>query len=293
MKPDFLLVAPPKSGTTAISEYMDRHPSISLAAVKEPFYFTSDSIKHISDSDKTKRNLMASVIEDELDYQSLWDRASVDSKCFEASVNYFYYHREAVPRIIEMCGDIPIIIVLRNPYDRLKSAYNFNRFETRSLNEALKQELSGLKDDYNPFVRYVFGSLYAEHLDAWMQSFSSVLILTYDEFSTDAEQTLSKIMDFLDLPHEEISTSDRINETFVTKWIFLSRLIAFKNILGIDISRFKFTILLKKIIYTKKKRVHYVDDIVRKKLDSLFREDITKTEAILGRNLSQWKDSSL
>ena len=155
-KPNFLLVSPPKSGTTALATYLNRHSNISMAAVKEPFYFTSRSIKRINDRDVTKKNLLAQVVETESEYNSLWDNASRDSKCFEASVNYFYFHSEAIERIHEKCGDIPIVILLRNPYDRLKSAYNFNRFELMSFNDALKFELKGKKDNYNPFVRYIY-----------------------------------------------------------------------------------------------------------------------------------------
>ena len=119
------------------------------------------------------------------------------------------------------------------------------------------------------------------------------MILTYDEFSDDPSQTLAKIMNFLNVPNEEILSSDRINETYISRHLIVRRLIAIKNILGLNTSRLKVTLYIKRLIYSKKKNSYFVEDRVKKIIDNLFFKDIQRLESILGVNLSTWKNSSL
>ena len=51
-KPNFLVIAPLKSGTSSIANYLKEHPEIFIPKVKEPFYFTSEVIKRISKDDQ-------------------------------------------------------------------------------------------------------------------------------------------------------------------------------------------------------------------------------------------------
>src|SRR5258706_7889695 len=41
-KPDFFIVGAPKSGTTALYNYLKLHPDIFLSPLKEPNFFASD-----------------------------------------------------------------------------------------------------------------------------------------------------------------------------------------------------------------------------------------------------------
>ena len=40
--PDFFIFGAPKCGTTALYEYLSRHPGVAMSSVKEPQYFCTD-----------------------------------------------------------------------------------------------------------------------------------------------------------------------------------------------------------------------------------------------------------
>ena len=42
MKPNFFIIGAPKSGTTALYQYLSSHPNIYMCTPKEPHYFSND-----------------------------------------------------------------------------------------------------------------------------------------------------------------------------------------------------------------------------------------------------------
>ena len=49
----------------------------------------------------------------------------------EASPDTMYFYKDTVPKIKETLGDIPIIIMLRNPVERAFSVYMYLRRDSR------------------------------------------------------------------------------------------------------------------------------------------------------------------
>ena len=118
------------------------------------------------------------------------------------SPDYLYYHKNAVPKILEEKNDqIPIIIVLRNPIDRAYSSYLYHVRDGReklSFEDALDAEDERRKANWAWGWFYIEGGLYAEQVKAYTDNFERVLLLLFEQDIVTGQAT-KKILDFLNL----------------------------------------------------------------------------------------------
>ena len=123
IKPNFIIVGVARCGTTSLFHYLEQHPEIGMAKVKEPKYFSSLDLtlpqNGIGDS-----TVFSKLIKDEASYDNLFEGLEGYKAVGEASSDYFYYHKTVIPRIKKKLGDIKIIVCLRDPVERAFSAYN-------------------------------------------------------------------------------------------------------------------------------------------------------------------------
>jgi hypothetical protein len=114
-EPNFFIVGAAKAGTTSLYHYLRQHPDVFMPEDKEPWYFCNlrepapNSAKRYSDLDA---------------YLTLFADAGDRRAIGEASVSYLTSPGTA-ERIYARYPDARIIIVLRNPADRVYSWYNF------------------------------------------------------------------------------------------------------------------------------------------------------------------------
>src|SRR5699024_5018381 len=83
------------------------------------------------------------VVKDRKQYDKLFDSLPNVKRIGEASPDYLYFHETASKNIKQELGDIPIIIVLRNPVNRAFSAYSYLKRDNReklSFKEGLEKE---------------------------------------------------------------------------------------------------------------------------------------------------------
>jgi hypothetical protein len=112
-RPSFLIIGAQKSGTSALSNYLSKHPSIRSACKKEIHFFDRD-IAHA-------RGYAWYHSHFPLPYEI--QRGAIT---FEATPSYLYRSKSA-RRIYEYESNIKLIIVLRNPVDRAYSQWNMYR----------------------------------------------------------------------------------------------------------------------------------------------------------------------
>src|SRR6266498_2750548 len=98
-KPNFFIVGAPKCGTTALYEYLRRHPHIFMPKLKEPHFFALD--------------LGHPMVKTEVHYASLFaDSTKEHMRVGEASV-YYLYSAVALPAIHAFNPDAKIIAMVR------------------------------------------------------------------------------------------------------------------------------------------------------------------------------------
>jgi hypothetical protein len=294
--PAFLIVGVARCGTTSLFHYLDQHPQIGFPKVKEPKFFSSQVISFpqngIGDSTVDEK-----MITDWASYQMLFE--GMDHLLTgEASSDYFYYHQQIIPLIKKTVGDIPIIISIRNPFDRAFSAYNNlirDGRETLSFYEALLAENERISQGWDWMWHYTKGSLYSEGIKNFQANFSKVKVVLFDELD-DPKSVLNELTDFLGLNRfEEFNTVTKYSPSGRPK-NFLIKLLASRNIGMINYLR-KSALELIPRQYLEKvssgffKKDELPTDVI-KMLNSSFESDILETEKILKRDLTHWKFSA-
>lgn len=225
MVPDFFIVGAAKSGTTSLYEALCGHDSIYNVSLKEPHFFSrpSKTLPHSGPFDhelgsSRYRNL------DLKKYTELY-LGKGDKLAADASADYLYFSQAAF-EIFNSVGDVPIIIILRNPIDRAISAYrNMCQmgYETLPFAEALAAEAERITANFDFMWHYKSVGLYAPQVHTYLETFSRVKILLYEELVSDQKAKLAEVVSFLDLPPQEL-VLPASNVTVNVRFKFFARL---------------------------------------------------------------------
>jgi hypothetical protein len=198
--PDFFIVGHPKSGTTALYEMLRRRAEIHMP-VKEPWFFASDRLPQTAVG-------YPDTLED---YLSLFENARPEQLVGEASPSYLM-SGVAASSIAALQPDARIIAILREPAAFLRSLHLQSvrdHVETeKDLRKALA--LEAVRREGNAIPRYSARPkelLYSEHvryveqLRRYHAVFprEQVLVLIYEDFRRDNEETVRRVLRFLDV----------------------------------------------------------------------------------------------
>jgi hypothetical protein len=212
-----LIIGAMKAGTTSLFSYLQDHPEICPASIKEPEFFSQNQehkpiLNHYSD---------------------LWDfNTEIHKYALEASTGYSKYPIESsVPQSIFDYGLQPkFIYIVRNPFDRIESHLNFI---------SPQDDL----DKKNLYLRAIHFSKYMTQLERYFEYFSreSFLILDFDELCQSPESLLRKVYGFLDISSDYFPETYKVENITPTKTRRLSpaeRAMIF-DILKLDLYRFQ------------------------------------------------------
>lgn len=178
-----IIIGAMKSGTSSVFNYLKTHPEICPAVVKEPEFF-SENQPHGFKTDN---------------FHDLWPAydPTVHKYVLEASTGYTKYPEEPnVPRKIFESGIRPkFIYIVRNPFDRIVSHYNFVTQKNWKYNTL---PAPGLRITDSHFVSL---SNYFLQLKQFRRYFppEQILILDFDELQKDPSCVLQKIYEFLNV----------------------------------------------------------------------------------------------
>lgn len=217
MSRDLLIAGAMKAGTTSLYTYLAAHPSIAPSAVKETHYYADDLRDHFASSVRTEEDVAAeravnpaatfhhARIRSREVYDSLFPVNEQSRVRLEASPSYLP-SAVAAGRIAAEAVDPLVVVVLRNPYERLLSHYEMNRglgVTSGSLETILKEELAqGLPLVRDGQVALARLSLYADDVSRLIEAVGRerVLVLTTEQLKGDLQQVLRSICDGLNLP---------------------------------------------------------------------------------------------
>jgi hypothetical protein len=172
-----LIIGAMKCGTSSLYSYLVGHPEICPVINKEPEYF-SENQSHGVEVER---------------YEDLWPAfdPSVHRFALEASTGYTKYPAEPnVAANIHAYGIRPkFIYIMRNPFDRITSHYNFMGQEDSGF--------EGIKDSH-----LLHTSNYFLQLEQYRKLFpvEDFLLLDFDDLKKDPGEILTRIYAFLGLP---------------------------------------------------------------------------------------------
>jgi hypothetical protein len=217
--PDFFIVGHAKSGTTALYEMLKRHPQIYMPASKEPWFFASDMRPRF----QPRKTGVAPRTLDE--YLALFADAKPGQRVGEASSSYLW-SRTAARAIAEVQPDARIIAILREPADFLRSLHlqllQAHVEAEQDLRKAISLEAARREGKHIPrrshrpqLLQYSDHVHYVEQLRRYHEVFppEQVLVLIYEEFRRDNEETVRAVLRFLDVDESHPVEVLKVNPT--------------------------------------------------------------------------------
>lgn len=179
--PGALVLGAPKAGTTTLARWLEAHPGAHLAPEKEVSYF---DLHH-------RRG--------EAWYRSRFAGARPGQVGVEATPAYLYVPA-ALDRAAALLPDARLVVLLREPADRVWSHYWYFRMlgiETRRFERVLRDELADPADTPGPGIPlgYLDMSCYVRHLPGVTERWSpeQLLVLFTEELRTDPAATYHRV----------------------------------------------------------------------------------------------------
>ncbi|MEZ4796957.1 MAG: sulfotransferase [Flavobacteriaceae bacterium] len=294
--PDFLIVGAAKSGTTSLCHSLSQHNDIFISDPKEPKFLTYKFLKKSYNGPGDDFTLKKAIKKIN-DYKQLFKNAKPNQIKGEASVDSLYYYDFVIPEIKEKIGDPKIIIMLRNPSQRAFSAYSHlirdNR-EVLSFEDGLKKENERLEAGFEFIWAYKKASLYFDSVKSYIENFTNVKVIIFEEFISNKKEGLIDVLNFLE---RDCSIIDKIQ---------FNR----QNVSGKPKNKWLNALLLKdsvlksflKMVLPTTKRQNFKQWMIKKNLTPLnkdidqinklkeeFINDISKLEQLLNKDISTWK----
>lgn len=289
--PDFVIVGAMKAGTTSMADILRGHPQIFIPALKEPNHFCD--LENTFAFPHRAPSRLDYAVQTEAEYRALFSEAG-NRLTGEATAQYFV--DPASPARIKAANpQARIIVSLRDPVGRAYSAYGYSAmkdFEPTSFDAVCDTEIAGGRQDHYVEFRYLYSSLYAQHLQRWYDHFGrdNVLVVFLERLSEPEEW--QRIYDFLGVaPQEDAQTAERSNETRLGRTAlerYIWRLMASDN----PLKRAASAILSERAVATTKRLVRAylarfgqkpdkLSDAQRDRLAPFFVEDTARLCAML------------
>ena len=197
--PNLLIVGVPKSGTTSLFEYLVQHPEICGSAVKEPGYFTQFHPLH----DPTQPAASLTW------YEEQFSACRGERYALEATPSYSYGGQPVIDAIRRVLGSPKVVLSLRNPTERLWSAFVFQRAQGHlpgidSFDQYLRivQERHADGSDRSGTSRLqgLAIGFYGEFVPAWLEAFGDDLRIIYaEDLASRTGDVLEDLYRWLDL----------------------------------------------------------------------------------------------
>ena len=202
--PTFLVVGAPRCGTTSLHYYLQQHPQICMSSIKEPnfFLFDEDGESSIAEPAIIRKSVRALP-----EYTQLFRRGPEHRAVGEVSPLYLSV-AEAPQRILDVCGSIPSIALVRSPADRAWSHF-LHAFPEHSADaataafaEMVRAEMAGGHEDDAPYrtrTHLVRVGLYASQVERYRATFGEdrLMVLLMDDLETATDATLAHICRFI------------------------------------------------------------------------------------------------
>jgi hypothetical protein len=199
--PDFLIIGAQKAGTSALYDYLARHPQVRPAITKEVHYFDLDH-------DPGERWYRG--------HFPRQGRSAPSSFITGEATPYYLFHPLVPEKVASTLPDVKLIVLLRDPVRRAISHFYHEvalGSETRSLDRAIAEEPEIMAAEHDRLASglppspahrrcsYVSRGRYAEQLSRWLDHVDEeqLLVLPAERLSRDGGETRRRALAFLGL----------------------------------------------------------------------------------------------
>ncbi len=306
--PNFFIAGAAKSGTTSLYNYLRQHPQIYLPPIKEVYFFATDidnkkfrpnyardvniNIDKWMESGM-KTEIFQAFISDWEKYKSLF-RFAENKKAIGEMTNAYLYSTQAAKNISQKFPDAKIIMILRNPVERVFSHYLMDLrtgYESGNFMEELKKDMSSTEKGWGISNLYIELGMYYEQVKRFTDSFpgEQVKIFLYEDFKNYPEKVLTDICKFLELSEDyKFDFSKSYNVAYVPKSKLVGRLLQNNIVRFIKENLSKSFITKLKMVFFTSKNKPVMTAEERKFLAGIYHDDINKLSSLINTDLSSW-----
>jgi hypothetical protein len=202
---NLVIVGVPKAATSSLFAYLAQHPDICGSDEKELGWFN-----HYSPWRSTGP---VPPIEE---YAAHWAHSAGERYLMEATPTYCYGGKEVVSAVRSVLGRPKILIILRDPVDRLWSAYTFQRSVGNNPEiGSFGQYLDILEQRWREGAGLVPKSglhgleigFYSSYLGDWLDEFGDDMRVVFQEdLAADPRRVLGDLCRWLDVDDEVVET---------------------------------------------------------------------------------------
>jgi hypothetical protein len=294
-RPDFFLVGAPKSGTTAMYEYLRAHPALYLPARKELRFFGSDL---------EIRDRVALSTEEYLGYF----RDAQPSQRVGTAYVWYLFSQNAAEEIARFSPRAQILMMLRNPVQMLHALHgehlsNGNE-DIRDFDEALRAEPERRAGRRIPPHAHLPQGLwysavprYAEQVQRYLDVFGPdrVHVTIFDDFASDPGGSYRATLDFLGVEDAAPPSFDVINAAKRTRSEAIRHFLARPPELPRRAIRRTVPAPVRRWLYERAKRLNVTSQrrppmraATEVMLRREFASDVDRLSTLLDRDLRHW-----
>jgi hypothetical protein len=276
--PTFLIIGAAKAGTTLLYDQLALHPEVFMPEIKEPRFFSYKGFG--SDFKNPVKTLEA--------YEALFARVTTETAIGEASPQYLY-SPIAPQRIRDTLPEVQLIVSLRHPADRVFSGYQLN-LRNSGRNEGVPFREAFRTD---PVLRRGYHEDLARYLALFRRE--QLHVVLFDDLVARGPETLAEV-------HRVIGVTPRPPEAAP----------AVSNPGGLPRNRRLHALLQSpqlrlfgrrfapkavmdagRALRSRNLEKQRFDPADRAMVTEHFREDVLRTQELIGRDLSAWLPEAL
>lgn len=300
MPPNFLMIGAPRTGSTALYDALGRHPDFFLAKGKETHFFSAGGDRSLA----AMRAL-------HIPYRELY-AANEYADCFvgaesfpqrgEIDPSILWCASYAIPKMREFF-EVPLkfIVVLRQPVERAYSHYLLHRrygYEGQPLERYLDIVTPQTPLELIALDRYFGHGYYSETLRAFFAAFGRerFLVLLYDDLVADPPAFMRRVLEFLNADARQLPDMIPATNAGIVGQTVTARFHARQH----PLRRLARACLPDTVYAGLRRMVRWQSDDTRgfikpalapetrARLILRYREDILRTQDLIGRDLKLW-----
>lgn len=282
---DFFLVGAARCGTTTLYSYLNNSNDIFLPRVKEPNFFSEVDSPKTEDFKPPVAGIKyhAKIINDVNVYNELYAEASKTQLKGDTSPSYIWDSNVA-KKLFKHNPNAKIIISLRHPVDRAYSHYIMNYYTGVENKSTFEKALNAVKNPiWGSCNQYLEMGCYFNQVKAYYDVFpkEQIKILVYEDWTKNLESEIKGLFKFLGLIASDSIFSNPVDSNKIEplkKKTLLNvlRQNKIKALIKNMISQEKIDALKSSFFSDNSKEIAKINQELRQKLSSKFKEDIQK-----------------
>lgn len=220
---DFVIAGNQKCGTTSLYEYLNLSNKINVPEIKEIPYFTNNDFY----GRKSKLNYYFG------DYR--YDTSKVNGFAY---VNIGYYAEYSIERILELSPSCKFVFVMRDPSERVKSAFHYSVSRGWEGELDLTKAIDIDRKHYEYFEKsnltYIEHSCYGRQMSKVLKYVEkeNIYLIDFNDLVSDPKKVTMELLDWLGVSTYDFERDDFTpkNQAFDVKSKSLQRLIIRDNL---------------------------------------------------------------